>query len=204
MLMIFDESQTGLGKTGKLFGFQHEDGVVPDIITISKHFGGGLPISAVCTTAEIAAGAVKNGYFATRSHAADPLLCAAGEESINIVVEEDLAGRAARIERRIKSALAEMSSEFELIGDVRGRGVLIGIEFVTDRQTKVPANDQVRQIADYCFNKGLIFQLRGTQGDLNVIRLVPPMVTSDAEVDRAMSILRDAVRAVSVRSAAIR
>jgi 2,2-dialkylglycine decarboxylase (pyruvate) len=199
MLMIFDESQTGLGKTGKLFGFQHEDGVVPDIITISKHFGGGLPISAVCTTAEIAAGAVKNGYFATRSHAADPLLCAAGEESINIVVEEDMAGKAVRIERRIKSALAEMSSEFELIGDVRGRGVLIGIEFVTDRKTKAPANDQVRQITEYCFNKGLIFQLRGTQGDLNVIRLVPPMVTSDAEVDRAMSVLRDAVRSVSLR-----
>lgn len=195
MLMIFDESQTGLGKTGKLFGFQHEDGIVPDIITISKHFGGGVPISAVCTTAAIAERAVKNGYFATRSHAADPVLCAAGEESINIVVEEDMAGRAARIERRIKAALTEMASEFELIGDVRGRGVLIGIEFVTDREAKVPANDEVRRIASYCLDKGLIFQLRGTQGDLNVIRLVPPMVTSDAEVDRAMSILRDAMRA---------
>jgi 2,2-dialkylglycine decarboxylase (pyruvate) len=197
MLMIFDESQTGLGKTGKMFGFQHEDGVVPDIITISKHFGGGLPISAVCTTPEIAARAVKSGYFATRSHAGDPLLCAAGEESINIVVEEDMAASAARIEKRIKAALAELAAEFELIGDVRGRGVLIGIEFVTDRRTKTPANDAVRQIADHCLDKGLIFQLRGVHGDLNVIRLIPPMVTSDAEVDRAMAILRDAVRRVS-------
>jgi 2,2-dialkylglycine decarboxylase (pyruvate) len=197
MLMIFDESQTGLGKTGKMFGFQHEDGVVPDIITISKHFGGGLPISAVCTTPEIAARAVKSGYFATRSHAGDPLLCAAGEESINIVVEEDMAASAARIEKRIKAALAELAAEFELIGDVRGRGVLIGIEFVTDRRTKAPANDAVRRITDHCLEKGLIFQLRGVHGDLNVIRLVPPMVTSDAEVDRAMAILRDAVRGVS-------
>ena len=197
MLMIFDESQTGLGKTGKMFGFQHEDGVVPDIITISKHFGGGLPISAVCTTPEIAARAVKNGYFATRSHAGDPLLCAAGEESINIVVEEDMAASAARIEMRIKAALAEMAGEFELIGDVRGRGVLIGIEFVTDRRTKAPANDAVRRIAEHCLQKGLIFQLRGAHGDLNVIRLIPPMVTSDAEVDRAMAILRDAVRLIS-------
>src|SRR5262249_45054806 len=124
MLMIFDESQTGLGKTGKLFGFQHED-AMPDIITISKHFGGGLPISAVCTTAEIAERAVENGYFATRSHATDPLLCAAGEESLDIVVEEDMAGKAARIETRIKRALAEMATEFELIGDIRGRGVLL-------------------------------------------------------------------------------
>ena len=110
MLMIMDEAQTGLGKTGKMFGFQHEEGLVPDIIAISKHFGGGLPISAVCTTPEIADRAVANGYFATRSHATDPLLCAAGEESINIVVEEDMAGRATRIESRIRAkAVAEMA-----------------------------------------------------------------------------------------------
>lgn len=197
MLLIFDESQTGLGKTGKLFGFQHEAGVMPDIITISKHFGGGLPISAVCTTEDIAQRAVDEGYFATRSHAADPLLCAAGEESINIVVEEDMPGKAARIEQRIHAALHQMAEEFELIGDIQGRGVLVGIEFVTDRETKTPANAEVGKMSQYCLDHGLIFQLRGTQGDLNVIRLVPPMTTSDAEVDRAMSILHDAIKAVS-------
>jgi 2,2-dialkylglycine decarboxylase (pyruvate) len=196
MLMIFDESQTGLGKTGKLFGFQHED-VTPDIITISKHFGGGLPISAVCTTAEIAEKAVNNGYFATRSHATDPLLCAAGEESLDIVVEEDMASKAARIETRIRKALQEMAAEFELIGDIRGRGVLLGIEFVTDRGKKTPANAEVQRIAAYCLEHGLIFQLRGTQGDLNVIRLVPAMTTSEAEVDRAMSIMRDGIAMAS-------
>ncbi len=171
--------------------------MTPDIITISKHFGGGLPISAVCTTAEIAERAVKAGYFATRSHAADPILCAAGEESLDIVVDEDMPGNAARIEKRIKAAFAEMEKEFELIGDVRGRGVLIGIEFVTDREAKTPANAEVQQMASYCLDNGLIFQLRGTRGDLNVIRLVPPMVTTDAEVDRAMSIMRDALVQVS-------
>jgi 2,2-dialkylglycine decarboxylase (pyruvate) len=196
MLLIFDESQTGLGKTGKLFGFQHEPGVTPDIMTISKHFGGGLPISAVCTTSDIAERAVNRGYFATRSHAADPLLCAAGAESIKIVVEEDMAGQAARIERQIHAALENMAKEFELIGDVRGRGVLVGIEFVTDREKKTPANAEVGKIAQYCLDNGLIFQLRGTQGDLNVIRLVPPMSTTEAEVDRAMSILHDAIKAV--------
>ncbi len=196
MLLIFDESQTGLGKTGKLFGFQHEADVVPDIITISKHFGGGLPISAVCTTNDIAERAVNNGYFATRSHAADPLLCAAGEESVKIVVEEDMAGKAARIERHLHRALESMAAEFELIGDIRGRGVLVGIEFVTDRVKKTPANTEVGKIAEYCLDRGLIFQLRGTQGDLNVIRLVPPMTTTEAEVDRAMSILQDAIKAL--------
>ena len=196
MLMLFDESQTGLGKTGKLFGFQHEDEVMPDIITISKHFGGGLPISAVCTTDEIAERAVSQGYFATRSHAADPILCAAGEESIKIVIEEDMAGQAARIEQRLHAALRSMAEEFEIIGDIRGRGVLVGIEFVTDREKKTPANAAAGDIAQYCLERGLIFQLRGTRGDLNVIRLVPPMTTTDAEVDRAMSILRDAIVAV--------
>jgi len=171
-------------------------GVMPDIITISKHFGGGLPISAVCTTDAIAERAVNQGYFATRSHAADPLLCAAGEESIHIVVEEDMAGQAARIEQRIHTALESMAKELELIGDVRGRGVLVGIEFVTDRDKKTPANAAVQQIAQTCLDNGLIFQLRGTQGDLNVIRLVPPMTTTEAEVDRAMSILYDAIKAI--------
>jgi 2,2-dialkylglycine decarboxylase (pyruvate) len=80
---------------------------------------------------------------------------------------------------------------------VRGRGVLLGIEFVTDRETKAPANAETAEIAAQCLKNGLIFQTRGTRSLLNVIRLVPPMTTSDAEVDRAMSILRDAIAAVS-------
>jgi 4-aminobutyrate aminotransferase-like enzyme len=90
-----------------------------------------------------------------------------------------------------------MAAEFELIGDIRGRGVLLGVEFVTDRDKKTPANAEVGKIASLCLEHGLIFQLRGTQGDLNVIRLVPPMIATDAEVDRAMSIMRDAIALVS-------
>lgn len=199
MLLIFDEAQTGLGKTGKLFGYQHEDGVDPDIIAISKHFGGGLPISAVCSTAKVAQAAVRNGYFATRSHAADPILCAAGEESLNIVEDEDMPGRAAKIDKRIKRALRAMAKEFDLIGDIRGRGVLLGIELVRDRKTKAPANDEAKAVFDYCLEKGLIFQIRGVRRMKNVIRLVPPMTTTAQEVDRAMSILNDAFKAARGR-----
>ncbi|MGH6620643.1 MAG: aspartate aminotransferase family protein, partial [Alphaproteobacteria bacterium] len=202
MLLILDESQTGLGKTGKLFGFQHEEGVSPDIITISKHFGGGFPISAVCSTAPVAEAAVKNGYFATRSHATDPLACAAGEESLDIVVDEDLSGRAAHIERKIRRALKRMAKEFELIGDVRGRGVLLGIELVTDRRSKAPANKQAQAVFEHCLSAGLIFQLRGVRKLKNVIRLVPPMTATDAEVDRAMEILYDVLSKVTRARAA--
>jgi len=199
MLLIFDESesQTGLGKTGKLFGYQHEAGVDPDIVTISKHFGGGYPISAVCATDPVAKAAVRNGYFATRSHATDPLACAAGEESLNIVVDEDMPGRAARIERRIRRALRQMAKKCGLIGDVRGRGVLLGIELVKDRRSKMPANAETQAIFEDCLKNGLIFQVRGVRKLKNVIRLVPPMTTTDAEVDRAMSILNDAMEKVS-------
>jgi 2,2-dialkylglycine decarboxylase (pyruvate) len=197
MLVVLDEAQTGLGKTGRMFGFQHEAGMTPDIIALSKHFGGGLPISAVCTTAAIAEKAVKNGYFATRSHATDPLLCAAGEESLRIVVDEDLPARAARIERTVKAAFRRMAKEYELIGDIRGRGVLLGIELVTDRERKTPANAETQKIFSHCLAKGLIFQTRGTRGLQNVIRLVPPMTTTDEELDRALSILHDAIRAAS-------
>ncbi len=199
MLMIMDEAQTGLGKTGKLFGFQHEKGVKPDIIALSKHFGGGLPISAVCTTSKVAEAAVANGYFATRSHATDPLLCAAGEESLDIVVEEDMPGRARHIEKRIKGAFRALAKESPLIGDIRGRGVLLGIELVSDRKKKTPANAATKRIFDFALKRGLIFQIRGTRGLQNVIRLVPPMTTTDAELDTALSILTDAIRAEGKR-----
>jgi 2,2-dialkylglycine decarboxylase (pyruvate) len=191
MELIMDEAQTGLGKTGKLFGFQNEQRLKPGIIAISKHFGGGLPISAVCTTADVAKRAAGRGYFATRSHATDPLLCAAGEESLDIVVEEDMPGKAAQIERWIKSAFRKMAKDFEWIGDIRGRGVLLGIELVSDRETREPANAATQKIYEYALDKGLIFQIRGVRELKNVIRLVPPMTSTRAEVDQAMSILYD-------------
>jgi 2,2-dialkylglycine decarboxylase (pyruvate) len=190
MLLIMDESQTGLGKTGKLWGHLHED-VVPDIMTVSKHFGAGLPISAVCTTAEIAERAVENGYFATRSHACDPIACAAGVASIDIVIEEKLSERAAAIETRVKTAVAAMAQRHEFIGDVRGRGVLLGIELVENRDTRQPANEMCREAVRQCEARGLLVQARGSHARSNVIRLVPPMVCTDAEIDHGLAILDD-------------
>lgn len=194
MLVIMDESQTGLGKTGRMWGHLHED-VVPDIMTVSKHFGAGLPISAVCTTPAIAQLAVDQGYFATRSHACDPIACAAGVASIDIIERENLVDRAAAIGQRMQAAIEAMAKEIEAIGDVRGRGVLYGVELVEDRETKTPANDLCRAVVAQCEKDGLLVQSRGSHSRLNVVRLVPPMVASDAEVDRGMDILQNALRA---------
>jgi 2,2-dialkylglycine decarboxylase (pyruvate) len=196
MLLIFDEAQTGLGKTGRMFAYEHE-GVVPDVLALSKHFGGGLPISAVCTSAELADRAVRRGYFATRSHATDPILCAAGLASLDVIVEENLPARAAAIERRMRAGFQAMARDFEIVGDIRGRGVLLGVELVTDRERKTPANKEADAIARRCLDAGLIFQVRGSHGRMNVLRFVPPMTTSEAEIDRALAIVHDAIAAVA-------
>jgi 2,2-dialkylglycine decarboxylase (pyruvate) len=193
MLLIMDESQTGLGKTGRMWGHQHDD-IVPDIMTVSKHFGAGLPVSAVCTSSAIAEQAVGNGYFATRSHACDPIVCAAGVASIDIIQEEGLVERAAVIGTRVQAQLQEMMQEIDAIGEIRGRGVLHGIELVEDRKTKAPANELARAVVQHCQEAGLLVQARGSHGRLNVIRLVPPMTSSDAEIDEGMSILRTVLR----------
>ncbi|HVZ43850.1 MAG TPA: aspartate aminotransferase family protein [Ramlibacter sp.] len=196
MLIIFDEAQTGLGKTGKMFGYQHQ-GVVPDIMALSKHFGGGMPVSAVCTSDAVAKKAVANGFFATRSHATDPMACAAGVASLDVIVEEDLPGRAARIEERMKAAFRDMAKRYDIIGDIRGRGVLLGMELVTDHETKAPANREAAEIDRLCLKNGLIIQLRGTgPGRRNVFRFVPPMTTTDEEIDRGLNILEDAMAQV--------
>ena len=163
-------------------------------MTVSKHFGAGMPISAVCTTSAIAQQAVDNGYFATRSHACDPIACAAGVASIDIIQKENLVERAAAIGRRMQGAIEAMAKDVEAIGDIRGRGVLYGIELVEDRGTKEPASDLCRAVVAQCQKDGLLVQSRGSHGRMNVVRLVPPMVSTDAEVDRGMDILDNALR----------
>ncbi len=195
MLLIMDESQTGLGKTGRMWGHEHE-GVVPDIITVSKHFGAGLPISAVCTTTDIADRAAAQGYVATRSHACDPITCNAGVASIDIIQKEGLVARAAAIGERMQRHLRTMAQENDLIGESRGRGVLWGVELVLDRRSRAPANGSADAAVQACQDQGLLVQARGSHARKNVIRLVPPMVSSDAEIDQGMDILRTVLKSV--------
>src|SRR5262249_40003807 len=103
------------------------------------------------------------------------------------------------IEQRMKAAFAEMATRYEVIGDVRGRGVLLGLELVTDRERKTPANEVAAAVERRCLEAGLILQLRGAgQGRQNVLRLVPPMTTTDAEIDRALAILDEALAGAGI------
>ena len=142
-----------------MFGFKSE-GIVPDIITIAKHFGGGVGISAVTTTSEIEDKVVSDGYAATHSHANDPLICAAGTASLDVVQKENVPEKARKIGAHMRARLDAFQQRYELIGDLRGRGQLQGVELVRDRYTKEPATSEGKAIGQYCFDRGLIFSIR--------------------------------------------
>jgi 2,2-dialkylglycine decarboxylase (pyruvate) len=193
MLLIVDEEQTGLGKLGQMFGFESE-GVVPDIVTVAKHFGGGVGISAVTTTEAIEDKVVSEGYAATHSHANDPLICAAGIASLDVIEQEDIPAKARKIGKHMRERLEAFQQRYEMIGDVRGRGQLLGVELVRDRHSKEPATDEGRAIGKYCFENGLIFSLRRNG---SVLRFVPPATTSEDQVDAAMDLLGKAIESVA-------
>lgn len=191
MLLILDEEQTGLGKLGTMFACEAE-GVVPDMITVAKHFGGGISISAVSTTAAIEERVVEKGFVNTHSHSNDPLACAAGIASLDVIENEDMPARARAIGARFKGHLEALAQRYEAIGDVRGRGLLLGVELVEDRHSRRPAYALGQAVYRHCFERGLIFSQR-RQG--SVLRFVPPMTTSEAQLDRAAQLLDDAFAA---------
>ncbi len=191
MLLIFDEAQTGLGKLGSLFACEQE-GVIPDIMTLSKHFGGGIEISAVVTTPEIEATVAERGLVIGHSHTNDPIACNAGLASLRIIVEDDLPARAAEVGKYWHGHLERLAVRHEIIGDVRGRGLIQGIELVRDRRSRAPHFEAGPAIARHCLPRGLIFSVRrgGT-----VLRFVPPFYSTHAELDRAAEILDAGIRA---------
>ena len=168
---------------------------MPDIITVAKHFGGGISISALSTTAEIEDKVAASGFIATHSHSNDPLACAAGIASLDVIEGEDMPAKARAIGARFKGHLEALAQRYEAIGDVRGRGLLLGIELVEDRHTRRPAYALGQAVYRHCFERGLIFSQR-RQG--SVLRFVPPMSTTEAQLDRAAQLIDDAL-AVSLR-----
>ena len=192
-LLIFDEAQTGLGKLGDMYAYQ-QCGVVPDIITVSKHFGGGVAISAMVTTDDIEQRALKGGLSFGHSHSSDPIGCTAGLASLEVILEEDVLARAAAIGAYWQARMRDLQQRYELIGDVRGRGCLQGIELVRNRATKEPAAEEAKEIFRLCIKQGLLFSVRGAHG--NVARFVPPVTTSESQIDEATHILESAMRRV--------
>ena len=191
-LLIVDEAQTGLAKLGSMWGFEHEE-VLPDIFTISKHFGGGVAISATITTDEIEERVSGSGLVVGHSHSNDPMPCNAAIASIDIITEEILVDVSQRIGAYWREHLERLAKKHDIIGDIRGRGLLQGIELVLDRQTREPAYDLGRAIGRSCIDNGLILSVRRNG---SVFRFVPPFTTTVAQLDEAASILDHAISKV--------
>ncbi|MCH8802422.1 MAG: aminotransferase class III-fold pyridoxal phosphate-dependent enzyme, partial [Chloroflexi bacterium] len=191
-LLIVDEAQTGLAKLGSMWGFEHE-GVVPDIFTISKHFGGGVAISATITTDEIEEKVSASGLVVGHSHSNDPMPCNAAIASIDIILEEMLVDVSQRIGAYWREHLERLAQKHEIIGDIRGRGLLQGIELVTDRLTREPAFQEGRAIGRLCLENGLILSVRRSG---SVFRFVPPFTTTEDQLDQAADILDHAITSV--------
>jgi 2,2-dialkylglycine decarboxylase (pyruvate) len=190
-LLIYDEAQTGLGKLGKMFAYQVY-GVKPDILTVSKHLGGGLAVSAAIATDDVAERATRDGFSTGHSHSSDPLACAAGVASIDEIVENDLPSRALEIGAYWQSKMTALQQRYEVIGDVRGRGLMQGIELVWDRRTKEPAPQLAADTYRFCLGHGLMFSVRGKFK--NVLRFVPPFTTTEAQLEEGAAILEAGLR----------
>jgi 2,2-dialkylglycine decarboxylase (pyruvate) len=194
MLLILDEAQTGFGRLGAMFGFEIYD-VVPDFVTMSKTLGGGIPVSALATSAEIEETAYERGLLYLTSHAYDPLPAAVALAVIDVVEGDDLTTRAQQRGARLRGHLEELQQRHESIGDVRGMGLLWGVELVEDRDTKKPADKLGAAVTDECQRCGLsvnIVRGRGA-GASACLRMAPPLTVTDDEIDRAAEILDDSL-----------
>ncbi|MQA97613.1 MAG: aminotransferase class III-fold pyridoxal phosphate-dependent enzyme [Streptosporangiales bacterium] len=195
MLVILDEAQTGLGRLGAMFGLDvfglNTPGTVPDFVTLSKTLGGGLPISAVLTTAELEQAAYDRGLMFYTSHQSDPLPAAAALAVLDVIAEEDLPAAAARKGERLAGHLRELKKRHEAIGEVRGLGLLWGVELVRDRETREPAVAYGDRLTDACQDCGLSLNITKGRaaGSTACLRLAPPLTITDEEIDTAAEIL---------------
>ena len=188
MLLVVDEAQTGVGRTGPMFAFQRDD-VTPDLLTLSKTLGAGLPLAAVLTTAEIEERAHELGYLFYTTHVSDPLPAAVGLKVLEVVVRERLADRALVAGGRLRAGLEQLQQRYECIGDVRGRGLLLGVEIVADRVSKKPAPQLGSAVSRRCFELGLSMNIVQLPSMGGVFRIAPPLTVSDAELDLGLEIL---------------
>ncbi|TDD88605.1 aspartate aminotransferase family protein [Saccharopolyspora karakumensis] len=195
MLLILDEAQTGLCRTGTWYAFER-DGVVPDILTLSKTLGAGLPLAAVLTSAEIEQQAHDRGFLFFTTHVNDPLPAAVGNTVLDVLTRDRLDLRARELGERLSGGLRELAGKHPVIGDVRGRGLLVGLE-LTAGEDGGDVDKLGAEVTRRCTELGLhmnIVQLPGMGG---TFRIAPPLTATEAEIDRGLSILDDALNGVT-------
>lgn len=192
ILFIADEVQSGFGRTGKLFAIEHY-GVNPDIITLAKGIANGFPISACVARPDISNSFEPGDHLST--FGGNPVSAAAAIANINVMLRDNLPAKSAENGNYIMKRLNEMKENYEIIGDIRGKGLMIGIELVKDRKKKTPAVDETRKIRELTREEGLLIGSGGVKGC--VLRLQPPLVIEREQIDKALDILERSIKEVN-------
>lgn len=191
IIFIADEIQTGFARTGTYFASEHFD-ITPDLITVSKSLGAGMPISGVIGRQEVMDAA--NGGELGGTYSGNPLACRAALAAIDVIEEEKLNDRANEVGQKVKDTFQTLSKEVGCIGDIRGIGAMVAVEIVSDLEKKTPAKSLAAQMISTAQQQGLLVLGAGVYG--NVIRFLMPLVITDEELDEGLSIISDAVRTV--------
>lgn len=189
ILLIVDEIQSGLGRTGKMFAFEYGE-IVPDIITMSKALGGvGFPISAIAYREEL------NTWPAGKSigtFRGNMVAFAAGAAALEWMAEHDVPGRAARLGEKALAELKKFEAESNIVGEARGKGLMIALEMVEDKATKKPSSDLAKKVRTYAHQRGVMIEVGGHHN--NVARMLPPLVISEELLFKGMEILKGVIR----------
>jgi 4-aminobutyrate aminotransferase/(S)-3-amino-2-methylpropionate transaminase len=194
ILLIADEVQTGFARTGAMFASEHL-GLEPDLVTMAKSLTGGLPMAAVTGRADImdAPGSGQLGG----TFAGNPAACEAALAVLDIIEKENLCARANGLGERFRKRAGKWQAQWDLVGEVRGLGAMQALELVRSRTTRQPADEETRQVSQYCYEHGLVTITAGSYS--NVIRLLMPLVVTDAQMDEAMDVLEAALASVAER-----
>ena len=191
IVLVADEIQTGFGRTGRFFAIENY-GVEPDLITVAKSIAAGMPLSGVIGKKEIFDSLPSGGIGGT--YVGNPVACRAALEVLGIIDDEHLLDRAIAIGKTMRARFDSMRAKYPLVGDVRGLGAMLGMEFVKDRATKEPAKEACGAIVSRCLENGLIIPSAGIYG--NVLRILVALVITDDQLAEGLDVLEDAVRSV--------
>lgn len=186
ILFVSEEVQQGFGRTGKWFGIENFD-VVPDAIIMGKSIASGMPISAIVGKEEIMKALSSLGH--TFTMAANAVACRAALATIDVIREEKLLDRSLRLGQHIKNRFEEMKKKYEIIGDVRGIGLSIGVDLVEDRKSKVKAHNAAAKICYRCWEKGLVLTFFAE----SVLRIQPPLIIEQEQLDKALNIIEESI-----------